>query len=69
MEVCVGDAVELLIELRDSIALDERTDKAVCIACNILDEIPYRWNEQKAKEVLKIIRKWIELNGGTQELP
>jgi len=51
----IGEIVEILIRLRDDIQLDERTDEAVCAACNILDELPGTLTDQEIREILRVV--------------
>ena len=53
----VGEVVEILIQMRDNMVLDRRTDEAVCAACNILDELPRLEEAEIVREQLKERKK------------
>lgn len=49
----IGEIIENLIELRDSVDLDFHTDIAVCAACNILDKFPRLMEDEEVKKQLE----------------
>lgn len=53
----VGGVVEILIQMRDNMVLDQRTDEAVCTACNILDELPRLEEAEIVREQLRERKK------------
>lgn len=53
----IGEIVETLIRLRDSINLDSHTGNAVCAACNILDRLPRLEDEYNVEQMLSELNK------------
>ena len=63
----IGEAVEILIRLRDSRRMSRREDDAVCAACNILSRLPAMMEEDAAKDALREFRAEYERKRAAQE--